>query len=35
MKFVYVETAVLYSLSNVNNVQGMNDVQISKMPRKI
>ena len=33
-KFVYVETAVLYSLSNVNNVQGMNDVQISKVFEK-
>lgn len=30
-KFIYLETAVNYSLSNINNVQGMNDIQIRKV----
>lgn len=30
-KFVYVNTAIETSLSNINNVQGMNDVQIKQV----
>ncbi len=30
-RFVYVNTAVQTSLSNINNVNGLNDVQIKKV----
>jgi len=33
-KFIYIETAVSYSLSNINNLQKMNDVQIDQVFKK-